>query len=399
MTIYVATRDPALEDQVRRVLDELGWPCASGAAPDVALASAWICDASGARLGSRDPALPMILLLPDGAPRSLASGPALAARVVVRTPLTRRALENAVRIALPVRAPRVEQPIALDPATRALCAQLEAIAASSLTVVLAGETGTGKTHLARWLHARGGCALGPLVEVAPGALGKAALAEEASDEPGPFERSHGGSLLVEEVGDLPRAEQFALLRFLVERTSERGAPLDVRVIATTRDGLARDAAAGRLHPDLAARLAAVELTLPPLRQRPLEIEAFARRFAERAARRADAEPIALDGRALAALRALPLAGNLHELESLVQRATLSGPEEAVDFASLARTGGLARGEPPAPRLSGETLDLRTLERRAIERALALSRGDRRAAARALGIHPRTLRNKLRADAR
>jgi DNA-binding NtrC family response regulator len=327
------------------------------------------------------------------------------ARYVVRKPFTQRALENAVSAALPGRVPRRERPLAFDPAMRALCAQLEASASTSLSIVLSGETGTGKTHLARWLHTRSGRALGPLVELACGTLASAGSAGSGLDgaawaEPGPLERAHGGTLLLEDVTELPTAEQLALLRLLVDRTTAHGAPLDVRVIATTRKGLARDAAEGRLHPDLAARLAAAELTIPPLRSRPLDLAPFAREFAERAARAAGAPPALLDEAAIATLRGMDLLGNLHELENLMRRATLLAPGRRVDLAELTALGEeRARSGSRFVRVPLETLDLRELEREAIERALAASGGDRTLAARALGIHVRTLRNKLRARAR
>jgi DNA-binding NtrC family response regulator len=200
-------------------------------------------------------------------------------------------------------------------------------------------------------------------------------------------------LLLEEVAELPRGEQLALLRFLIERTSAQGVPLDVRVVATTRHGLARDAAEGRVHPDLAARLAAAEVAIPPLRARPLELAPFARTLAERAACAAGSAPPLLDEATLEALRDLDWPGNLHQLENLMSRAALLAPGRRVDLAALAGGGG--RGPARLARESIATLDLRELEREAIERALAASDGDRALAARALGIHVRTLRNKLR----
>jgi DNA-binding NtrC family response regulator len=273
---------------------------------------------------------------------------------------------------------------------RQLAQQLEELAGTPLTLVLSGETGTGKTHWARWIHGRSPRAAGPLVEVSPGTSpcgdGGDLLGEVAdAEEPGPFEASDGGTLLVEEVPELTRADQLALLRFLIERSDARGSPVDARVVVTTRRGLARETAAGRLHPELAARLSAVELRLPPLRERPGDLRHFARELAARIARAANATPFALDERAFEALERLALPGNLHELQNLIERWTLLGlPADA------ARSGPHA-----AASWAGEALDLRVLERRAIARALELSQGNRALAARALGVHARTLRNKLR----
>ncbi len=402
MTIYVHTRDAALEELVHRALERAGWPSGSFPAEGwherLPRPTALVVDADAAPVEGFDLALPRITLLPDGAPASFARSAPRGAHVILRKPFSQRALENAVRSALPARSPRAPRPVAVDPAMRAVCAQLEALAGTSLTLVLSGETGTGKTLLARTLHSLSPRAPGPLVELAGGALASAGAADgidgAGADEAGALERAHGGSLLIEDVGELPLREQLALLRFLVDRTDGRGAALDARVIATSRAGLARDVREGRLHPDLAARLAAAELALPPLRARPTELAPFARVFAARAARAADAPPPVLADADCEALRGLALAGNLHELEGLMQRAALLAPGRPLDVASLL----LRRSPQPtfAPDVRvPETLDLRALEQRAIARALALSRGDRNLAARALGIHVRTLRNKLR----
>jgi two-component system response regulator FlrC len=407
MTIFVLTRDAALEEQMHRALERAGWPSASlpagGWNERWPRPSALVLDADCALPPGLGVAVPTISLVPDGVPDALAQSAQRGARVILRKPFTQRALEHAVRSALPARSPRALRPIAVDPVMRGVCAQLEALAGMELTVVLSGEAGTGKTHLARWLHSLSPRAFGPLVELPSAALSSGAAAEcldgAGADEPGALERAHGGSLLIEDVAELRSSEQLALLRFLVDRTDGRGAPIDARVIATSRGGLAHDVREGRLHPDLAARLAAAELALPPLRARALDVAPFARNFAERAAHAADVQPPVIGEADCEALRGLPLAGNLHELESLMQRAALLAPGRPLDVAALLLRRGPAPELAPESRGSAETLDLRALEQRTIERALALSRGDRNLAARALGIHVRTLRNKLREVAR
>ncbi|RIK91683.1 MAG: hypothetical protein DCC71_24915, partial [Proteobacteria bacterium] len=164
---------------------------------------------------------------------------------------------------------------------------------------------------------------------------------------------------------------------------------DVRVVVVARRRPADDL---RLCPALRLRLDVLVFALPPLRERPADVGQLARAFAERAAlAHGSAPPILLDD-AIAALRALPLPGNAHELAALMERAAALFAGRELDVAAL-----LARRPLGAPRTApeAETFELRTLERSAIERALARFGGNRTHAAKALGISVRTLRNKIR----
>ncbi len=408
MSVLVCTRDEALEALVEDAIRRAGWacecvaPCELNARVRAGEATALVLDADAhdlAALGRAAPMLPVIALLPDGAPALLIAAAAAGVRIPLRKPFTRAALERALAAVLRAHDLRSERPLAFAPAMRSALARVEALAAQPLTATISGETGTGKTHLARWLHAHGERARGPLVEAAGATLASVTdhdplLHGGEPGAPGLIESAAGGMLLIEDVAELASEQQLALLRFLVDGLLR----VDARVLATSRRGIARDVSEGRLHPDLATRLSAEEISLAPLRERGPDLAPLARKFAERAARAAGEEAPKLDDETFAALRALPFPGNLHELESLMQRAALLFPGRRVELARLGRGAASARAATAPAEPTRASLDLRVLERDAIGRALAASGGDRTLAARALGIHVRTLRNKLRAQA-
>ena len=405
MSVLICARDADLEAQLLENLGHWGWDCAC-AAPDEleSRAAGSDVDALVLDLSAHDllavaraaPDLPVIALLADGAPLSLVASATAGSRVLLRKPFYPSALDRALRAVLRTGVLHREHPTAVDPAMRAVIARVEELAAIPITTVISGEAGTGKTLIARWLHARSPRARSPLVEVACDAVADAS--HELSDPglPRLLESAAGGALLLEEIGELAEPQQLELLRFLNEPGGARAIRADTRIVATTRLGIAQEVAARRLHRDLGTRLLAAEVMLPPLRARPADLPQLARSLAARAAWAIGEPPPQLDALALEQLRTMPFPGNLHELESLMQRAALLFPGARLDLARLARAPASARAKPEAA--SAKTLDLRELERDAIQRALAASGGDRTLAARALGIHVRTLRNKLRAGA-
>jgi two-component system response regulator FlrC len=390
VSVLVATVEAALAQVVARCLEDAGFSVVEASRASrvddvtalVAEPGAWI-----------PPGLPedfpVVALVPERIAQALADPLVRRASRVLHKPFSTRALEGAVRGALARSQARALRVIAEDSAMQRVVAALDAHAGDSLSLVLAGEPGTGKTHLARWLHRRSARAHGPLVEVdcAP-SRDAGGLDTHSAFAPGALERAHAGTLLLEEVGSLSRHEQLGLLRFLVDGVSPRGVASDTRLIATTRRGLSREVAEGRLHPDLALRLDGRELTLPPLRARS-DLFALAELFFADAALSLGTSRRELDAASRAEIQQRTLQGNLHELEALARRAHLL-PHTPI---SLAQPEIADERLPRAEEL--HTLDLRRLERDAIARALSLTRGNRRLAARALGIHERTLRNKLR----
>lgn len=389
MSVLVATVEAALAQVVARCLEDAGFSVVEASrAARVDDVTALVAE-PGAWIPPGLPEdFPVVALVPERIAQALADPLVRRASRVLHKPFSSCALEGAVRAALARSQARALRVIAEDSAMQLVVAALDAHAGDSLSLVLAGEPGTGKTHLARWLHRRSARAHGPLVEVDCAPSRDCGLDTHSPFAPGALERAHAGTLLLEEVGSLSRDEQLGLLRFLVDGVSPRGVASDTRLIATTRRGLSREVAEGRLHPDLALRLDGRELTLPPLRARS-DLFALAELFFADAALSLGTSRRELDAAARAEIQQRTLQGNLHELEALARRAHLL-PHTPI---SLAQPQLADETLPRAEEL--HTLDLRRLERDAISRALSLTRGNRRLAARALGIHERTLRNKLR----
>ena len=231
---------------------------------------------------------------------------------------------------------------------------------------------------------------------------RGAFTGAGSDKPGLFEQADGGTLLLDEIGELPIGLQAKLLRVLqdgeIRRVGDqRTRRVDVRVLAATARDLGADAAAGRFREDLYYRLNVVTIELPPLRERSGDIAPLARHFAARLARRLG-RPLALSAAAVAWLESQPWRGNVRELEHTIERAAVLTDKEVLDPEDLqkgplptppsqdAGEGGVGSGS------LRETVE--AAERRAIAAALEASGGNRRAAAKQLGVSLRTLFYKM-----
>lgn len=355
-------------------------------------------DAERALSALRQAAAPvgLVALMADATPEGLVAAVRSGATQLLRKPFRPHQLERAVALAVRQHGTRLDAPplVAVAGASRALVSRLAALAATDLSVALHGESGTGKTRIARWLHANGTRRAGRFVEVACADLSGEEAAHELFGGQGGargagLANAWGGSLVLDEPDQLAPALQARLLHLLEEKSGE---PLELRVITTSRRRLSEQAARGALLPDLADRLAVMELEVPPLRSRGADLPVLARELAALAAAEAGEEPPQLDEAALAALARCELRGNVRQLESLMQRAALLYPGQPVAASFFERPHGEAMPlAPPEPR----SLSLREIERAAIARALQVSQGNRTQAARALGISIRTLRNKLK----
>jgi two-component system response regulator FlrC len=317
-------------------------------------------------------------------------------------------------------------PVAGDPQSLALLTLAERIAASDIPVLLEGPTGTGKEVLARFVHRLSARANGPFVAVNCAAMPEAMLeallfghkkgaftgAAEAGE--GLFRAADGGTLLLDEIGELPLPLQAKLLRALQEGEvlplgATKPVRIEVRVVAATNRTLAEEAAAGRFREDLLYRLNVFPLRLPALRDRPGDIAplAFAlllRHAAASAGIGAGGQPGWIADEALTMLEAHPWPGNVRELENVIRRALLLGggtptlmPEHIVfDTAARAVADPVAGPQPAArigtpPSLSDVAF---ASEARAILDTLGRNGGNRAATARTLGISERTLRYRL-----
>ncbi len=291
-----------------------------------------------------------------------------------------------------------------DPGMLRVCRTIEKVANSNATVLLLGESGTGKELLARGLHQasqrKGGkfvainCAAIPenLLESELFGYEKGAFTGAAKTTPGKIETAAGGTLMLDEIGDLPFSLQAKLLRFLQERTIERiGArqeiAVDVRIVCATHQDLKALTKEGRFREDLYYRLAEIVVDIPPLRERlgdaTLLAHAFARRFAQEQGR----GTLTLSEDAVRAIEAHQWPGNIRELENCIKRAVIMADGSQITREDV----GL---ELPAAEASSETLDLRTVrdqaEKTAVVTALGRVNGNMVKAAELLGVSRPTL---------
>jgi DNA-binding NtrC family response regulator len=289
------------------------------------------------------------------------------------------------------RAAGVEREIvAVSEAMQQLLRTTDRVARSDASVLITGESGTGKELVARRLHARSRRADGPFVPVNCAAIPPELLESElfghekgaytgaTRARAGRFRRADGGTIFLDEVGEIPLSLQGKLLRVLQERSvdvvgADQSVSVDVRVVAASNQPLAEAIAAGRFREDLYYRLNVVELHLPPLRERPEDVEPLVRHFV---ARGAPGSELAIPEEVLEALRRHTWPGNVRELENACERLVILAEGDGLRPGDLP-PAVLAGSEPALewPPLPPDGLSLVDLERRVIERALQLKRGN------------------------
>ncbi len=289
----------------------------------------------------------------------------------------------------------------------------EAVSASLSTVLIQGETGTGKELLARAIHNMSNRKSGPFIAINCGALPdnlleselfgykKGAFTGAVQDKPGRFALAHNGTLFLDEIGEISSALQVKLLRVLQEHSYE---PLgstvteysNARIIAATNRNLEAMAAAGEFRTDLYYRINVVQIDLPPLRERmedlPLLAEHFIARFNQ--LQRKNIAP--LSGELLNCLMGHHWPGNIRELENVIERAFAVCPGEQLTVECLPPALRAAAGQPQTVEEAGSMrLARQNSEKATIIKALREHNYNRSAAARALGIHKTTLFRKLK----
>ena len=285
-------------------------------------------------------------------------------------------------------------------ATATLLATTDRVASSDATVLLSGESGTGKELIARRLHARSARWDGPFVSVSCAALPAELLESElfghergaftgaVKAREGRFRAADTGTLFLDEVGELPAPLQGKLLRVLQERKvdvvgRDVPVPVDIRLIAATNRDLRAEVDDGRFRDDLYYRLAVVVLDLPPLRDRPEDIEPLARHFVSL---HGHGRPLAIPDDVADELRRRRWPGNVRELENACERMAILAPDDRVRGEDLpADHAGAAPGDDAWLDRLPEGLSLVDLEKRAIQHALQRTQGNLSAAARLLGV--------------
>ncbi|HEY5936816.1 MAG TPA: sigma-54 dependent transcriptional regulator [Kofleriaceae bacterium] len=312
-----------------------------------------------------------------------------------------------------------------SPALREVLSKVEQVAPTTSTVLLRGETGTGKELVAHAIHINSPREEKPFVRVncaalAPGILESELFGHEKGSftgalarRPGRFELADGGTLFLDEVGDLPMEVQIKLLRTLQEREFERvgGAEtikVDVRMVSATNRNLEKMIEEGEFREDLYYRLNVFPINLPPLRDRPEDLSVLTSHFIAKFARQMGVTPAPASTEALAKLREYNWPGNVRELENIIERAMILAKGAPLGAPHL--DFGRRAGSPPSASASGpvaivpapvsdegKSLAERLLdsERKEIIAAVEKSRGNIASAARTLGINRSTLYYRLR----
>lgn len=299
--------------------------------------------------------------------------------------------------------------VAEDPRMRELLVLAQKVAATNATVMITGESGCGKEVMARFIHRHSPRADKPFVAINCAAIPenllestlfgyeKGAFTGASQSHPGKFEQAQGGTLLLDEISEMPLPLQAKLLRVLQEREVERvgghkAIALDIRVIATSNRNMAEVVARGDFREDLYYRLNVFPLELPPLRERPLDIVPLAQHLLSRLGAALGRPGIVLSAAAAGQLTQYAWPGNIRELENVIQRALIlsSGDTLEPEHLLLPKPEA-ARQEKPA---AAATMDIKTLERTHILETLASVNGSRKLAAEKLGMSERTLRYKL-----
>ena len=305
-----------------------------------------------------------------------------------------------------------EGPVGESPEWRAVMELVDTAARADSSVLLLGESGSGKDLLAREIHGRSRRAEEPFVAVNCGAIPmelfeseffghvKGAFTGAAADRDGRFSLAHRGTLFLDELGNMPMAAQAKLLRVLQDGRYERvgdarSLSADVRIVAATNVDLEKEVEEGRLRKDLLYRLDVIRIEVPPLRRRRADLPLLAAHFLPRCAQRAGRSIEGITPEALRLLTEYDWPGNVRELQNVLERAVVIEKSDRLTPASLPfgkREGG---AESPL----GDDLNLREVvkraERQALREALRRADGVRADAARLLGIDPRNLSYYLR----
>ncbi|HEV2418997.1 MAG TPA: sigma-54 dependent transcriptional regulator [Terriglobia bacterium] len=307
-------------------------------------------------------------------------------------------------------APAESRLIGESPRFRAVIERARQAAKSSADVLIEAESGTGKEMVARFIHEASARAKGPFVAVNCAAFPEALLESElfghvrgaftgaSATKPGKFELASGGTLLLDEIGEMPLVLQPKLLRVLQEREVDRlgdtrSVPVDVRVIATTNRSLRELAQEGKFRLDLYYRLNVIPLSIPPLREHPEDIPVLAGYFARKHGEPAASAATDLSSEFLKRLKDYDWPGNVRELENFVRRAialSRSGEigVEAFEGLSMRPTAAATSALEPG-------VTMREAEKKLLARTLDATGGNRTRAAAMLGISLRTIRNKIR----
>jgi DNA-binding NtrC family response regulator len=439
--------DPTTRKLVRAWLEGAGYSVAEydsaralkegvGPQPSVACVDIHLGESNGfdvmGYLRERDPELPTIVITADGDVQTAVSAMRAGAYDYLTKPIDRDCLLLSVRRACERRrlVDRVknlqtalgsglfESIVGSSPAMRELSQQVERVLESDVAVCLQGESGTGKELIARAIHQGGPRRRGPFVAINCAAIPaslqeselfgheRGAFTGATQTRLGCFERARGGTLLLDEIGEMSPAVQAVLLRTLQERTVRRVGgnqeiPTDVRIVCATHRDLRSEVDAGRFREDLYFRLVVYPIRLPSLRNRTEDIPMLIAHFLEKLGARAPHGVRHIAPDALEALARHAWPGNVRELENVVHRCVLAARGDQIELADLPpdlQSGAAIPASRPVAiddeADSSTIVPLRELEERAIKNALRVTRGSVGRAAKLLGIGRATLYRRI-----
>jgi DNA-binding NtrC family response regulator len=378
---------------------------------------------------SRDAALPVILVTAHGSERTAVDAMKRGAYDYITKPfdndVVRYSIERAIETrALRLRALQVSlveshgvRIVGSSPALRAALETANRLADKDVTVLVRGETGTGKELFATCLHVRSRRASMPLVrfncaaipqELAESQLfghARGAFTGAAVAHPGYFVQAQGGTLVLDEIGELSLAVQAKILRVLQEREvqplgSTRLEKVDVRLVASTHRDLVAEVSAGRFREDLYYRIAVVELIVPPLRERREDIPELAREFARKYSERFGLPEVAeLSPELLRLLSRAAWPGNVRQLENVIARCVALATGKLIGASAydlLGSSQGTAAGAPANPPVEGPSYreQMESFERNLLGSAMEATAGNQSEVARRLGLSRATLYDRL-----
>jgi two-component system response regulator FlrC len=432
--VLIVEDDPALREALSDTLEMAGYPVAVACDGQGALKCLEQQDfgmvVSDVHMGRMDghallarirtlaPDLPVVLMTAYGTIEKAVEAMRAGATDYLVKPFEAGVLVDMVSRYLPGADKPMTGLVAVDERSRQLAALASRVAATDATVMISGESGSGKEVFARFIHEQStrkdkpfvaiNCAAIPenMLEAVLFGYEKGAFTGAYRSQAGKFEQAQGGTLLLDEISEMDLALQAKLLRVLQEREVERLGgremiALDVRVLATTNRNLREQVTVGSFREDLYYRLNVFPLNLPPLRVRPADILPLAEGLLERYCRHGRVRP-QLSAAARQRLLEHPWPGNVRELDNVIQRALILLNGELIEVADLCFEETAASLTADCPVVAdleqqgheGLGEDLKSREYQLILEALEADRGSRKAAAERLGISPRTLRYKL-----
>lgn len=415
--VLVVDDEPEMRLALREALVRMGYTCTSASNPEEALSMKSLEDFSLVitdmkmpkmdgltfikNLRTRTPGMPVIVITGYGTVENAVTAMKEGAVDYLMKPFSYTTLKKVIlKVASPKSDPGM---IYSSSVMKDLVARVLRAAGSEITVLISGESGTGKELLARFLHAASPRKKGPFIAVNCAAIPDNLLESElfghergaftgaVERRTGRFEMANGGSILLDEISEMPMSLQVKLLRVIQEREVDRvggdtSVPVDIRILATTNRNLQREVEEGRFREDLFYRLNVLPLELPPLRERPEDIELLAWSFV---AKYSGGRELKLSRAALGKLREQIWKGNIRELENVIQRACLLSDGEI-------RPDHFGLQPKKAQAVNNVTVgSVKDIEKQLIMKTLDETGGNKSRAAKTLGISVRTLRNKLK----